>query len=290
MKKDFSWTSTVIFSHYNNKVISLNGFHAIIGNVSTGFGPIIPATYTQVGGSIGEFYGYKVLGIIKTADQLAYLALHPQNVTGTAAQISSDRTLSNAIYTGDILYDGNDGKGGPNKKYALGSPNPDFTYSISNNFTYKNFDLSIFLTGSQGGKILNAVSFQTEGMYGLYTNQRAEVANFWTPTNSNSTIPTPRASFGNNNLVMSDRFLEDASFLRIQNVRLGYILPQKWAKYAKMASLKAYISGQNLYVFTKYSGLDPEIGSLNQNPVLQNIDYGRYPIPRIITFGLNAEF
>ncbi|MDP4265086.1 MAG: TonB-dependent receptor [Bacteroidota bacterium] len=290
MKKDFTWTTNVIFSHYANKVISLNGFPAIIGNVSTGFGPIIPATYTQVGGSIGEFYGYKVLGIIKTPDQLAYLALHPQNVTGTPAQISSDRTISNAIYLGDILYDGNDGKGGPNQKYALGSPNPDFTYSITNNFTYKDFDLSIFLTGSQGGKILNAVSFQTMGMYGLYTNQRAEAANFWTPSNSTSTIPTPRASFGNNNLVMSDRFLEDASFLRIQNVRLGYSLPQKWAKYARMTNLKVYFSGQNLHVFTKYSGLDPEIGSLNQNPVLQNIDYGRYPIPRVITFGLNAEF
>ncbi len=89
---------------------------------------------------------------------------------------------------------------------------------------------------------------------------------------------------------MSDRFLEDASYLRIQNVRIGYNLPQAWAAKVKMARLKAYISGQNLYVFTKYSGLDPEIGSLNQNPVLQNIDYGRYPTPRTITFGLNADF
>jgi hypothetical protein len=121
-------------------------------------------------------------------------------------------------------------------------------------------------------------------------NQRADAANFWTPSNPNSKIPAPRSSFGNNNLVMSDRFLEDASYLRIQNVRLGYDLPLEWARKIKMSHLKIYCSGQNLYVFTKYSGLDPEIGSLNQNPVLQNIDYGRYPTPRVITFGLNAEF
>ena len=89
---------------------------------------------------------------------------------------------------------------------------------------------------------------------------------------------------------MSDRFLESASYLRLQNVRLGYNLPSRWAKYIKMNHLKVFVSGQNLYVFTKYSGLDPEVGSLNQNPTLQNIDYGRYPIPRVITFGLNAEF
>jgi len=71
---------------------------------------------------------------------------------------------------------------------------------------------------------------------------------------------------------------------------LGYTVPAKWAKKAKLNQLKIYVSGQNLHVFTKYTGLDPEVGSLNQNPILQNIDYGRYPTPRVITFGLNAEF
>ena len=138
--------------------------------------------------------------------------------------------------------------------------------------------------------MLNAVDFQIQGGYGLYQNQLASESNFWTPTNTNSNIPPPKSGFGNNNLVMSDRFLESASFLRLQNVRLGYNLPVEWAQYVKMNHLKVYVSGQNLYVFTKYSGLDPEVGSLNQNPTLQNVDYGRYPTPRIITFGLNAEF
>ncbi|HTJ11963.1 MAG TPA: TonB-dependent receptor [Dinghuibacter sp.] len=288
--RDFRWNTTLIFSHYTNKVESLNGFPALIGNVSTGFGPQIPATYTQVGGPIGEFYGYKTAGIIKTQAQLKDLAQNPQNVIGSPEVVSSDRTLSNAIYTGDILYAGRNAKGAPNTQYALGNPNPNFTYSLSNDFTYKGFELSIFLMGSQGGKILNALNYQLEGQYGLYMNQRAESANFWSPSNPNSNIPTPRSGFGNNNLVMSDRFLENASYLRIQNVRIGYSLPAKWAGYVKMNRLRAYLSGQNLYVLTHYSGLDPEVGSLNQNPLLQNIDYGRYPAPRVITFGLNAEF
>jgi TonB-linked SusC/RagA family outer membrane protein len=288
--KDFRWSSTVIFSHYSNKVISLNGFPALIGNVSTGFGPQIPATSTSAGGPVGEFYGYKTAGIIKTQAQLSALAVNPQNVIGQPETISSDRTLSNAIYTGDILYAGNTGKGGPNKQYALGNPNPTFTYSIGNNFSYKDFDLSVFFTGSYGGKILNAVDYQLQGLYGLYQNQLATTANFWTPANPNSNIPTPRSGFGNNNLVMSDRFLESASYLRLQNARLGYNLPVQWATKVKMHHLKAYVSGQNLFVVTKYSGLDPEVGSLNQNSLLQNVDYGRYPSPRVITFGLNAEF
>ncbi len=289
-KKDFTWSTTVVLSHYKNKVISLNGFPELNGIISTGFGPQIYATKTRVGGSVGEFYGYKVAGIITTQAQLADLVAHPQNVLGSPQQVNSDRSLSNTIYLGDILYEGRSANGGPNQQYSLGSPNPDFTYSISNNFTYKDFDLSIFLTGSQGGKILNAINFQAMGMYGLYTNQSVEAANYWTPSNPNSNIPAPRASFGNNNLVMSDRFLEDASYLRIQNIRLGYTIPAKWVKKAKLNQLKVYFSGQNLYVFTKYKGLDPEVGSLNQNPILQNIDYGRYPTPRVITFGLNAEF
>jgi len=288
--KDFTWSTNVIFSHFSNKVISLNGFPAVIGNVATGFGPQIPATYTQVGGPVGEFYGYKTQGIISTAAQLADLAVHPQNVIGSPEIVSSDRTLSNAVYYGDILYAGNDGKGGANKQYALGNPNPTFTYSLTNNFSYKDFELSVFFTGSYGGKILNAVSYQTQGLYQLYQNQLASTAGFWTPSNPNSKIPAPRSGFGNNNLVMSDRFLESASYLRLQNVRLGYNLPAKWGRYVKISHLKAYVSGQNLAVITKYKGLDPEVGSLNQNPVLQNIDYGRYPIPRTITFGLNAEF
>ena len=293
-KKDFTWTTTVVFTRYVNKIESLNGIPALPGYVTTGFGPTLTVTYSQPGTPVGEFYGYKSQGVIKTQAQFNDLLANPQNVlglTGGATQpVTSDRTNANGVYYGDLLYAGRDAKGDPNKQYNLGSPTPSFTYSLGNNFHYKDFDLSIFLVGSQGGKVFNAVSLQTQGEYGLYLNQLAKVSNYWTPANPNSDIPAPRSSFGNNNLVMSDRFLENASYLRIQNVRLGYTLPQRIAGKAKLSRLMVYISGQNLHVFTKYSGLDPEVGSLNQNPTLSNIDYGRYPTPRLLTAGLNAEF
>ena len=287
--KDFTWSSTLIFSHYSNKVTSLDGFAPLTQQIGSGGGSLIPVTRTAVGGPLGEFYGYEVQGIVSTQAQLTYLAAHPQNVTGVPSVITSDKTVANGVYLGDIEYKGNN-NGAPNTQYNLGNPSPDFTYSIGNNFTYKGFNLSVFLTGQYGGKILNALEFQTEGLDGLYSNQLAAAGNYWTPTNQNTNIPSPRATFGNNNLVMSDRFLESASYLRLQNVRFGYNLPAKWAKVVMMSHLNVFVSGQNLYVFTKYDGLDPEVGFANQNVLQQNIDNGRYPIPRVITFGLNAEF
>jgi TonB-linked SusC/RagA family outer membrane protein len=289
--KDFTWNSTLTFSHYKNTVTSLNGAPAIIGTENLSF-ISLTATKTVVGQPIGEFYGYKVQGIVKTQAQLQYLATHPQNVTGTAQVVTSDATNGNAIWLGDIQYEdtNHDGKVDASDQVPLGSPNPDFTYGITNTFTYKHFDLSIFIYGSYGGKILDALEYETAGLSSLYQNQLASTANFWTPQNPNSSIPRPRAGLANPNLVMSNRFLESASFARLQNVRLGYNLPSQWAKYIAMKNLKVFVSGQNLLVVSKYPGLDPEIGSFNQNPVLQNIDLGRYPSPRIFTLGVNAQF
>ena len=288
--KDFKWSTLLTFSHYKNTVTSLSGAPAIVQSVGTAF-ISLPATRTIVGQPIGEFYGYKVQGVVKTQAQLEYLATHPQNVTGTTPQVVSS-AQGNTIWLGDLQYQdtNNDGKVDENDQVPLGSPNPDFTYGVTNNFSYKNFDLSIFFYGSYGGKILDALEVQTAGLSGLYQNQLASTANFWTPSNPNSNIPAPRGGLGNPNVVMSDRWLETASFLRLQNVRLGYSLPARWAKRVAMDNLKVFVSGQNLFVITKYPGLDPEIGSFNQNPLLMNVDMGRYPSPRVFTVGVNAQF
>ncbi|QJD96476.1 TonB-dependent receptor [Mucilaginibacter robiniae] len=290
--KNFKWSTSLTFSHYNNKVTSLNGAPEINTSVTTSYISIAP-TKTSVGFPVGEFYGYKVQGVVKTQAQLQYLAAHPQNVTGTTPQaVTNDPNVSNSIWLGDLQYvDVNgDGKVDANDRTQLGSPNPTFTYGFTNTFNYKDFDLSIFFYGSYGGKILNVLEYQTAGLSSLYLNQLASTANYWTPTNPNSNTPAPRAGIDNPNLVMSNRFLESASFLRLQNARIGYNLPIRWAKYAKLRTLKVYLSGQNIFVISKYKGLDPEVGSLNQNPTLSNVDLGRYPIPRVLTVGVNASF
>jgi TonB-linked SusC/RagA family outer membrane protein len=288
--KDFKWNTTVTFSHYKNTVTSLNGVPPISQTVGTAY-VSLPVTKTIVGQPLGEFYGYKVQGVVKTQAQLAYLATHPQNVTGTTPQVVSN-AQGNTIWLGDLQYvdTNNDGHVDASDQVPLADPNPKFTYGVTNNFTYKDFSLSIFFYGSYGGKILDVLEYQTAGLSGLYQNQLASTANFWTPTNTDSNIPAPRGGLGNPNLVMSDRFLESASFLRLQNVNLGYNLPTRWARYIAMTNLKVYGSVQNVFVITKYPGLDPEIGSFNQNPTLMNLDMGRYPTPRVFTVGVNAQF
>ncbi len=285
---NFKWNSTLIFSEYTNKVISLaNGTPFIQGKVTIGFLSFV-ATQTQPGTPVGEFYGFRVKGIFKDPKQLA--AAPVQFGDPVANPIFNNRSAANT-WLGDIQYvdENHDGKIDANDQVPLGNPNPKFTYSITNNFSFKAFDLSIFLNGSYGAKILNAANYQLANLAGLYANQLASVANYWTPANPNSNIPAPRPG-DNNNLVISDRFLESGSYLRIQNVSLGYTLPQRYSKSLKLSRLKVYVSGQNLYVFTPYTGLDPEIGAQNQSVFLSNVDLGRYPSPRTITFGINAEF
>jgi len=286
VSKDFTWNTNVIFSHYKNKVLSLaNGIPFLPGSATISF-LSLTLTRTQVGRPVGEFYGYKVKGLFRDKKQLEEAPIQ------FGQPVQNPRfNNGNGTWLGDIQYEdiNADGKIDENDQTAIGNPNPKFTYSLTNNFSYKGIDLSIFLYGSYGSKIINALNYQVASVAGLYVNQLASVADFWTPENPDANTPAPRAG-DNKNLINSDRFVENGSFLRIQNVNLGYNLPAKWISRLKLNRLKIYASGQNLFVFTPYKGLDPEIGAANQNVFLTNVDLGRYPIPRTITFGINAEF
>lgn len=278
----FKWNTSLNFSHYANRVISLYaGVPYIQASVVSSF-LSLPVTRTLPGQPVGEFFGYKVKGIFKTDAQLKNAP--PQ--FGRPVKNSNDGT-----WLGDVQYvDVNhDGKIDEADQVPLGDPNPKATYGITNNFTFRGFDLSVFLNGSYGAKIFNVLDYQIASLASLYQNQLASVANFWTPANPNSNIPAPRGG-DNPNLKNSDRFIESGSFLRIQNIRLGYTIPVNIVKHVKLSRLMVYASVQNLYTFTPYKGLDPEIGASNQSVFLNNVDQGRYPIPRTITFGINAEF
>jgi hypothetical protein len=113
--------------------------------------------------------------------------------------------------------------------------------------------------------------------------------NRYSASNPNGALPRFNM-YNQDNLAISDRWVESGSYLRIQNVTVGYNLPAKWARTVKMSRLRVYASGQNLYTFTKYSGYDPEIGSFNGGVTSMNIDYGHYPNPRTLTIGANVEF
>jgi len=234
----------------------------------------IPVTRTEVGRPIGQFYGFKVKGIFQ----------EPTDVTEAPFQTIDTRA-------GDIQFEdlNDDGIINAADQTFIGNPLPDFTANLSNRFSYKGFDASFLIQGVFGNDVLNLVRRRTESFEG-FGNQSAVILDRYTPANPSQTIPRAIAADPNGNTRISDRFIEDGSFIRLKNVSLGYRVPLVVAKKLKMSSLRIYVSGQNLLTSTEYTGFDPEVGSFNQNPLINNVDNGRYPTSRAFTFGLNADF
>ncbi|RYJ42079.1 SusC/RagA family TonB-linked outer membrane protein [Flavobacterium beibuense] len=279
--KDFSWNSTLIFSRNRNKVVSLNDGLVLMQEVNTNDYTTVTATNTVVGQPMGQFYGYQTLGIIRDQDQLDNAPL--------IGIYNGDPVQSQL---GDVLYAdlNDDGVINDDDRTFIGNPYPDFTYGFTNNFRYKGIDLSIFLQGSQGNDILNLTGRTGTLNTNLYQNQLAEAADYWTVDNPNASLPRPVSNLGHSNLLISDRYVEDGSYLRIQNITLGYTLPSDITSKVSITKLRIYGGVQNLHTFTKYKGYDPEVGSFNQNALLTGVDNGRYPSPRSFTMGLNVEF
>ena len=277
--QNFSWKTSVVFSAYKNKLDFLNTPSATIKGEFDEYGDRPLVTLSQQGLPVGSFYGYVTDGLFREMKDLN---------TGMdwGLPIQPDKQ-----WLGDVRYKDLNGDNKIDDKdvTVIGNPNPKFTYGFTNTMNYKGFDLSIFVYGSYGAKIFNYARRQTEGLRNQYNNQLESVLDRYTANNTNATIPRYN-QWHNNNFRVSDRFIESGSFLRIQNISLGYNLPVKIISKAKLANAKLYVSVQNLYTFTKYSGYDPELGAYNSRVTLMNIDNGHYPNPRSFTIGANIEF
>jgi hypothetical protein len=178
-------------------------------------------------------------------------------------------------------------------------------FGLTNDFSWKGFDMSLFLQGMTGNKVFNMMRRNMESLSGT-SNQFTTVLDAYNPhdiyletpygnflvapENTDTDLPRMTTQDGNNNRRISDRYVEDASFLKIQTLTLGYTLPKNITEKIKAHRLRLYITGKNLYAFTKYSGYEPEHGPLNNDPLLTGIDNGNYPIPRSVIFGINLDF
>lgn len=280
---DFSWNSTLTLSFYKNKVNELVGDYSINGSTSLDDTNQV-LTRTRVGDPIGMFYGYQVEGIFRTMSDLESAPIQFGQSVGDNSAIS--RTWLGDIkfkdVNGDNVIDEND-------RTVIGNPHPDITFGFQNTFRYKDFDLAMFIQGTYGNDVFNAIGRTLTATNLTYRNQLSSVLDYWSVDNPNGTVPR-FTSNSTPNINISDRYIEDGSYLRIQNVRLGYSLPFNISKKIGMSKLKVYGSVQNLYTFTNYSGYDPEVGSLNQNALLMGVDNGRYPTPRTFTIGVDVEF
>jgi TonB-linked SusC/RagA family outer membrane protein len=280
---DFSYDSSLVFSHYKNELTDIQDGLNLTQEINiNGYQPYV-VTNTQVGAPIGQFYGYVAEGLFTTMDQLNNAPLQFGQTVGTAA---------GQTYLGDVKYKdiNGDGKIDTSDRTFIGNPAPKFTFGFTNNFRYKNLDLSIFFQGSLGNDVMNLTRRAGMSNAQLYQNALQGTQDYWTPENTDTSVPRPVNSTSNPNLQISTRYIEDGSYMRIQNLTLGYTLPSDILQKAKISRVRIYGSVQNLVTFTNYKGYDPEIGAFNQSALLTGIDNGRYPSPRTISVGINLEF
>ncbi len=245
------------------------------------------------GGQAGEFYGYQSLGIFQTQAQIDALNTKaPGGIYYRAATRPGDR------YFADVSGpDGKpDGKVDANDRVSLGSPQPKFFGGLNFDVTYKSWDFNLFFYGSYGNKILNYTqsnlqSFQKRGSEGVQNVSVEYFNNRWTSTNPSNTYSRALHNDDNTlNNVPSSHWVEDGSYLKLKNLTIGYTVPPALSNKLMLSRARIYISTQNLFTITKYSGLDPEIGIQNGNPIFNGVDNGVYPSSRFFTFGINVTF
>ncbi|WP_338373332.1 SusC/RagA family TonB-linked outer membrane protein [Dysgonomonas capnocytophagoides] len=234
---------------------------------------------TQVGGPIGRFYGYKQIGIFQNQEEI------------NNYKSSSGELLQPNAKPGDFKFAKLNGDGAINDnddRTFIGDPNPDLIYGFNLGLNYRNFDLTMFFQGTLGNDIWNVSrgSLATAGQQNALAEAYTKA---WRQEGDKALYPRMTNASKNDNFRASSFYVEDGSFLRLQNIQLGYNLPLSLCSKTRLfSSCRIYASGQNLLTFTKYSGLDPELGV--ENPLDMGVDRTRYPSARTITFGVNLQF
>ena len=254
----------------SNEVKSLGASDAITGGQYRQ-GPV---TRTVVGQPIGSYYGYVTDGLFQTQEEVE---AHAFQAEGTAPGDIRFRDLN-----GDGVINDDD-------RTFIGNPFPDFTYGINGSVAYRGLDLRVLLQGVSGNELFKAYEFYTRGS-GIF-NLEEEALNRWTGPGTSNDVPRLTVNDPNQNTRISDRYIQDGSYLRLKNVTLGYTIPDRLfnAIGASVRKARVYVSGQNLLTFTGYDGLDPEIGE--RNGVLdRGIDRGVFPQARTFTVGLDFQF
>jgi len=272
---EFKFDVTANAGFLSNKIVSIKDDLTSLEPLNLSRVRSLPlANIYQVGSPVGAFYGYSTDGLFQSnAEAKAYV-----NAKGDVYQ-------PNAV-AGDIKFKDVNGDGVINNsdRVVLGSPFPKTTYSLNANFRYKGFDMNIFFNAVAGNSVFNAVKYTGLNASFPGYNLLADSKDAWSPTNIDTNIPVLSSTDNNNNFGrISDFYIENASFIRLKNLSIGYTVKENWLN--GKAKLRFFVSGQNLFTITKYSGMDPEIGLTNFG-----MDLGRYPLSRIYMTGVNATF
>lgn len=276
LEKKLKWSTDLNISFNKNKVLSLGpSGEPLYGNYQ-----VTSSHITQIGKPMGNFYGYQATGVFQTQEEIdnnpSFADSKPghlrfQDVNGDGKLSSDDRTI-------------------------LGNPQPDFIYGITNNFSFKGFDLTVLLQGVQGNEIMH-LGRRFYANYAGTANGLKEMNNGWKSPQDPGDGKTPRVnrdlnrySSSNASANISSIIIEDGSFLRIRNISLGYNLPPSFLERIRMRTMRLYVNLQNPVTWTKYSGYNPEVSVQGSSPLEPGVDYGGYPIAKVYTVGLNIGF
>ncbi len=302
----FQWRTNITFSLNRNKVVRLDTESASIDKTFQVGSETHTVTRTVEGKPVGQLWGYKVIGRFDKPEDFYYK--DAQGVVHQTAIPEGSTISESGTWIGDYIFEDVNKDGVINNQDCtfIGDPQPDFTYGIGNTFSWKGFDLSIFFNGSYGNDVLNMTRREIDDVR-TNSNLLASAADYAKigvidpnlpdddfrnlyVTNPNSRLPRISASQTNANNRVSDLYVEDGSYIRLQNISLSYTLPKSLVTKLKLQNVKVYVNLQNVYTWTNYSGYDPEVGSMYGDALLTGLDYGRYPSPRIYTFGMNISF
>ena len=275
-KGDFRYGIGINGAYNKNKVLRIANNEGIIRGVENVLSQSTQHMYrAQEGYPIGYFYGFKTGGIFQTQEQIE------------ALRATGHGVLPNA-QPGDVIFvdQNRDGRITDDDKTMIGNPHPDFSGGLNLNLGYKGIDLSVTAIGSFGHQIMKSYRSFADSPLQNYTT---DIFERWHGEGTSNKLPRLTSGSHTNNLYISDIYMENAGFVKLQNITLGYDFKQIW-KNTPFSQFRCYATVQNVFTFTKYSGMDPEIGYGDVDPWASGIDVGFYPQPRTVMFGVNLKF
>ncbi|MBK7133965.1 MAG: TonB-dependent receptor [Bacteroidales bacterium] len=270
---DFGFDGSAVLTTINNEITGIAEGKYGIKYFDWGGSRIGNLVRNETGHAMSSFYGYQVLGLFQDAAEVA----------AAPAQDGKEPGVFRFQDTN------NDGTITPEDRVFIGNPNPKFTYGFNLGFTYKSFDITAFLYGSEGNDIYNWNSWWID-FWPSFQGQKSKdlLYDSWTPSNPGARVPIAnnKSNFSTNTQSCSF-YIEDGSYLRLKNLQIGYTIPESVTSKVNIKSLRMYVQGVNLFTMTKYSGLDPELGGDDRS---FGIDAGNYPLVKQLLFGLNVNF
>ena len=310
--KNFQWTTNLNISHNENKIIALSGEQSFLQESGFGFGQT--DYIIKVGEPIGEMYGYKITGLYQVSDfdynETTKLYTLKPNTPYDSRKMPQPGFWKYQDVAGALDVDGNqipDGKITDADRTVIGHATPKFYGGMNNTFTFKNFDLSVFVNFSMGNNVLNATKMYNS-LTGIANRNALDIVNSsnrWVTIDANGTRITDPVqlnelnvgktiasylNMGGNDNYITSYGIEDGSFLRINNVTFGYSLPKNILSKIGFSKCRLYATANNLYTFTNYTGFDPETSTRNPSGLTPGVDWGAYPRSTTLTLGINISF